>query len=155
MANASSETARKPDRYTAEKEKPMSARTIKKVPRQPFSVRLDIEEAETLRALAEFYEKSLSEYAEELIFFALRSRAYKDRAKELLEAPKPLPVPESRPRSSAPRAPITVRMKAIDVATLKAVAERFGMIMVEFAEELITFSLHSRTYKAKINALPD
>jgi hypothetical protein len=118
-------------------------------------VRLDIEEAETLRALAEFYEKSLSEYAEELIFFALRSRAYKAKSKELHEAPKPLPAPEPRPRSSAPRAPITVRMEATDVGTLKDVAERFGMIMVEFAEELITFSLHSRTYKAKINALPD
>lgn len=130
---------------------------MKKAPRQPFSVRLDLEESKTLRALAAAYQLSLSEYSEELIFFALRSRAYKAKAKELAASRSPAPAPPSGPRarSAAPRDSITVRVEASDHATLKALADRFGVSLVEFAEELISFSLHSRTYKAKINVLPD
>lgn len=124
----------------------------RKKPRQPFSVRLDTDPAHMLRSLASADKVSISDYAEELIFFAFRSRAFAIKAKAVADHPAPKMPP--RPRSTVPRVSITVRLQGVDKAMLQAVAERFGMSLGAFVEELITFSLSSRTYKAKLAALP-
>lgn len=125
---------------------------IRKKRRQSFSVRLDTDPALMLRSLASADNVSISDSAEELIFFAFRSRAYAIKGKAVADHPAPKMPP--RPRSAVPRASITVRLQGVDKAMLQAVAERFGMPLVAFVEELITFSLSSRTYKAKLAALP-
>lgn len=131
----------------------MVEQPIRKKPRQPLSIRLDTDLDRAFRALTAAAGVSLSDCAEELIFFALRSRAYANKAKALADNPAPVPAP--RQKSSGPRFSVTVRLQIVDLATLQTVAERFGMTPVAFAEELIAFSLNSRTYKAKLAALPD